>query len=111
LTTASDGKNYRTKLYRLEMILAIGYRVRSPRCTQFRQWATTHLSEFLVKGFVMDDERLKNPGAVGAYFDELRARIRDIRALEKQFNQKYSDIYHGQDYNLYSDKLDANHVQ
>jgi hypothetical protein len=92
LTTASDGKNYRTKLYRLEMILAIGYRVRSPRGTQFRQWATTHLSEFLIKGFVMDDERLKNPGGWD-YFDELLARIRDIRASEKRFYQKVRDLF------------------
>jgi len=62
LTTAADGKAYRTKLFNLEMILAIGYRVKSPRGTQFRQWATTHLSEYLVKGFMLDDERLKNPG-------------------------------------------------
>ncbi len=75
LTTASDGKRYKTKLYNLDVILAIGYRVRSPRGTQFRQWATTHLREYLVKGFVMDDERLKNPGGWD-YFDELLARIR-----------------------------------
>ena len=75
MTTASDGKRYKTKLYNLDVILAIGYRVRSPRGTQFRQWATTHLREYLVKGFVMDDERLKNPGGWD-YFDELLARIR-----------------------------------
>ena len=62
LTTAADGKRYRTKRYNLDLILAIGYRVRSPRGVQFRQWATTYLKEYLVKGFVMDDERLKNPG-------------------------------------------------
>lgn len=78
--------------YNLELILAIGYRIRSPRGTQFRQWATKHLKEFLVKGFVMDDERLKNPVA-GDYFDELLARIRDIRTSERRFYQKVLDIY------------------
>jgi hypothetical protein len=92
LITAADGKPYRTKLYRLEMVLAIGYRVRSPRGTQFRQWATRHLAEFLVKGFVMDDERLKNPGGWD-YFDELLARIREIRASEKRFYQKVRDLF------------------
>ncbi len=92
LTTASDGKNYKTKAYSLEMILAVGYRVRSPRGTQFRQWATTHLREYLVKGFVLDDARLKEPGGWD-YFDELLARIRDIRASEKRFYQKVRDIY------------------
>nr|WP_231909608.1 virulence RhuM family protein [Cupriavidus nantongensis] len=91
-TTASDGKSYRTMLYNLDMILAVGYRVRSHRGTQFRQWATTHLREFLVKGFVMDDERLKEPGGWD-YFDELIQRIRDIRASEKRFYQKIRDIY------------------
>jgi hypothetical protein len=92
LITAADGKNYRTSLYRLEIILAIGYRVRSPRGTQFRQWATAHLSEYLVKGFVMDDERLKNPGGWD-YFDELLARIREIRASELRFYQKVRDLF------------------
>ena len=92
LTTAADGKNYRTKLYRLEMILAVGYRVKGARGTQFRQWATAHLSEYLVKGFVMDDERLKNPGGWD-YFDELLARIREIRASEKRFYQKVRDLF------------------
>lgn len=92
LTTASDGKNYKVKVYRIEMILAIGYRVRSPRGTQFRQWATNHLTEYLVKGFVMDDERLKNPGGWD-YFDELLARIREIRASEKRFYQKVRDLF------------------
>jgi hypothetical protein len=87
-----SGKQYRTKLYSLEMILAIGYRVKGPRGTQFRQWATAHLSEFLVKGFVMDDERPKNPGGCD-YFDELLARIRDIRASEKRFYQKVRDLF------------------
>jgi hypothetical protein len=92
LTTASDGKNYRTKLYNLDLILAIGYRVRSPRGVQFRQWASAHLKEFLLKGFVMDDERLKNPGGWD-YFDELLERIREIRASEKRFYQKVRDLF------------------
>jgi hypothetical protein len=92
LTAAADGKSYRTALYRLEMILAVGYRVRSPRGTQFRQWATAHLAEYLVKGFVMDDARLKNP-AGWDYFDELLARIREIRASEKRFYQKVRDLF------------------
>jgi hypothetical protein len=92
LTTAADGKNYRTQLYHLDLILAIGYRIRSPRGTQFRQWATRHLKEFLVKGFVMDDERLKNPGTWD-YFDELLERIREIRASEKRFYQKVRDLF------------------
>ncbi len=92
LTTATDKKRYKTKLYNLDLILAIGYRVRSSRGTQFRQWATTHLREYLVKGFVMDDERLKNPGGWD-YFDELLARIRDIRASEKRFYQKVRDLF------------------
>ena len=92
LITASDGKRYRTKLYRLEMILAVGYRVKGVRGTQFRQWATTYLAEYLIKGFVMDDERLKNPGGWD-YFDELLARIREIRASEKRFYQKVRDLF------------------
>lgn len=92
LTTAADGKNYRTKLYNLDLILAIGYRVRSSRGVQFRQWASTHLKEFLIKGFVMDDERLKNPGGWD-FFDELLERIRDIRASEKRFYQKVRDLF------------------
>lgn len=92
LTTAKDGKRYRVKWYSLPMILAIGYRVRSPRGTQFRQWATANLSEYLVKGFIMDDERLKEPGGWD-YFDELLARIRDIRASEKRFYQKVRDLF------------------
>ncbi|MFW5452198.1 virulence RhuM family protein [Thioalkalivibrio sulfidiphilus] len=92
LTTAADGKKYRVAHYNLDAILAIGYRVRSLRGTQFRQWATTHLREYLVKGFVLDDARLKEPGGWD-YFDELLARIRDIRASEKRFYQKIRDIY------------------
>ena len=92
LTTAADGKNYRTQLYNLDLILAIGYRVRSPRGVQFRQWASANLKEFLRKGFVLDDERLKNPGGWD-YFDELLARIREIRASEKRFYQKVRDLF------------------
>lgn len=92
LTTASDGKRYRTKIHNLDLILAIGYRVRSARGVQFRQWTSTHLKEFLRKGFVMDDERLKNP-AGWDYFDELLERIRDIRASEKRFYQKVRDLF------------------
>lgn len=92
LTTAADGKKYRVAHYSLDAILAVGYRVRSPRGTQFRQWATTHLREYLVKGFVLDDARLKEPGGWD-YFDELLARIRSIRASEKRFYQKIRDIY------------------
>lgn len=92
LTTADDGKDYKTRYYDLHMILSVGYRVRSPRGTQFRQWATRHLAEYLVKGFIMDDERLKNPGGWD-YFDELLARIREIRASEKRFYQKVRDLF------------------
>lgn len=93
LTTASDGKKYNVVFYSLEMILAVGYRVRGVRGTQFRQWATRHLSEYLVKGFTMDDERLKNPDGRPDYFDELLERIRDIRASEKRFYQKLRDLF------------------
>jgi len=91
--TAADGKNYRTKLYNLDAILAVGYRVRSPRGVQFRRWASTVLKEYLAKGFVMDDERLKNPDGRPDYFDEMLARIRDIRASEKRFYQKVRDLF------------------
>ncbi len=91
--TAADGKNYLTKLYNLDAILAVGYRVRSPRGVQFRRWASTILKEFLAKGFVMDDERLKNPDGRPDYFDEMLARIRDIRASEKRFYQKVRDLF------------------
>ena len=93
LTTATDGKKYHVVFYSLEMILAVGYRVRGVRGTQFRQWATRHLSEYLVKGFTMDDERLKNPDGRPDYFDELLERIRDIRASEKRFYQKLRDLF------------------
>jgi hypothetical protein len=93
LTTAADGKAYNTKLYNLDAILAVGYRVRSPRGVQFRRWASTVLKEYLLKGFVMDDERLKNPDGRPDYFDEMLERIRDIRASEKRFYQKVRDLF------------------
>lgn len=80
-------------LYNLDAILAVGYRVRSPRGVQFRRWASTILKEYLHKGFVMDDERLKNPDGRPDYFDEMLARIRDIRASEKRFYQKVRDLF------------------
>ena len=82
----------RVKHYRLDMVLAVGYRVRSPRGTQFRQWATTHLRDYLVKGFVLDDQRFKK-GQDSSYFDELLERIRDIRSSEKEFWRKVLDIF------------------
>lgn len=93
LTTAADGKTYQTKLYNLDAILAVGYRVRSKRGVQFRRWASTVLAEYLRKGFAMDDERLKNPDGRPDYFDEMLARIRDIRASEKRFYQKVRDLF------------------
>ena len=93
LTTASDGKNYKVDFYSLDMILAIWFRVRSKRWTQFRIWANKNLKEYMIKGFVMDDERLKNPDWRPDYFDELLARIRDIRASEKRFYQKIRDLF------------------
>ena len=92
LITATDGKNYNVTFYSLDMILAIGFRVRSKRGTQFRIWANRNLKEYMVKGFVMDDERLKNPDGRPDYFDELLERIRDIRASEKRFYQKIRDL-------------------
>ena len=93
LTTVSDGKNYNVTFYSLDMILAIGFRVRSKRGTQFRQWANRNLKEYMIKGFVIDDERLKNPDGRPDYFDELLARIRDVRASEKRFYQKVKDLF------------------
>lgn len=80
-------------LYNLDAILAVGYRVRSPRGVQFRRWASTVLKEYLLKGFVLDDERLKNPDGRPDHFDEMLARIRDIRASEKRFYQKVRDLF------------------
>ncbi len=93
LLTAADGKKYSVAHYSLSMILAVGFRVSGVRGTQFRQWANRHLSEYMVKGFVMDDERLKNPDGRPDYFDEMLARIRDIRASEKRFYQKIRDLF------------------
>jgi hypothetical protein len=92
--TASDGKNYKTNFYNLDAIIAVGYRVNSQRATQFRIWATATLKEFIIKGFVLDDERLKQGQRFGKdYFDELLERIREIRASERRFYQKITDIY------------------
>jgi len=93
LTTAADGKQYEVAFYALDMILAIGFRVRSKRGTQFRIWANHHLKTYMLKGFVLDDERLKNPDGRPDYFDELLERIRDIRASEKRFYQKVRDLF------------------
>lgn len=93
LTTASDGKNYNVTFYSLDMILAIGFRVRSKRGVQFRQWANQNLKEYMIKGFIMDDARLKNPDGRPDYFDELLARIREVRASEKRFYQKVRDLF------------------
>jgi hypothetical protein len=92
LTTAADGKDYLTKYYNLDVIISVGYRVKSNRGTQFRIWATQRLREYLIKGFTMDDERLKRLGG-GNYFEELLARIRDIRSSEKVFWRKVLEIY------------------
>ncbi|MEG1718078.1 MAG: RhuM family protein, partial [Bacteroidales bacterium] len=91
-TTASDGKTYQVDYFNLDMIISIGYRVNSLRGTHFRIWATQVLREYMVKGFAMDDERLKRGGG-GNYFDELLARIRDIRSSEKLFYRKVLEIY------------------
>jgi hypothetical protein len=91
-TTAADGKKYEVTFYSLEMILAIGFRVRSKRGTQFRIWANRNLKEYMIKGFIMDDERMKNPDGRPDYFDELLERIREIRASEKRFYQKVKDL-------------------
>lgn len=97
LTTAADGKQYRVQYYNLDAILAVGYRVRSRRGVQFRQWATERLSEYLLKGFTMDDDRLKNPPIAGSlkpdYFDEMLERIRDIRASERRMYLRVREIF------------------
>lgn len=92
--TAADGKNYNTQFYNLDAIIAVGYRVNSHEATRFRIWATKTLKEFIIKGFVMDDERLKQGKKFGKdYFEELLERIREIRASERRFYQKITDIY------------------
>jgi hypothetical protein len=91
-TTAADGKTYQVEFFNLDVIISVGYRVKSQRGTQFRIWATQRLREYIVKGFAMDDERLKQRGG-GNYFEELLARIRDIRSSEKEFWRKVLEIY------------------
>lgn len=93
--TAADGKKYQTKLYNLDAILSVGYRVNSIQATHFRIWANSVLKEYLIKGFAMNDERLKNPQTLFGkdYFEEQLARIRDIRSSERRFYQKITDIY------------------
>lgn len=91
-TTAADGKTYQVEYYNLDVIISVGYRVESHRGVQFRIWATQRLREYIIKGFALDDERLKRAGS-GNYFDELLARIRDIRSSEKMFWRKVLDIY------------------
>ena len=91
--TAADGKTYQTAAYNLDVIISVGYRVNSLRGTQFRIWATQRLREYIVKGFLLDDERLKNPDLPFDYFEELMQRIQDIRTSERRFYQKITDIY------------------
>jgi len=102
--TATDGKKYNTNFYNLDAIIAVGYRVNSHRATQFRIWATATLKEFIIKGFVLDDERLKQGKRFGKdYFDELLERIREIRASERRFYQKITDIYKDCSVDYYKD--------
>jgi hypothetical protein len=91
--TVADGKTYDTQHYNLDVIISVGYRVKSHRGTQFRQWATQRLREYIVKGFTLDDERLKQGGTRNVYFDELLQRIREIRLSERNFYRKICDIY------------------
>ena len=93
--TASDEKKYKTTFYNLDAIISVGYRVNSSQATAFRIWATETLKEYIIKGFTMDDERLKNPKTIFGkdYFEEQLARIRDIRSSERRFYQKITDIY------------------
>ena len=92
-TTAADGKQYEVAHYNLDMVLALGFRVRSPVGVRFRRWANDKLKEYIVKGFTLDDERLKNPVKGADYFDELTLRLQDIRTSERRFYQKITDIY------------------
>lgn len=96
-TTAADGKPYNVRYYSLPLVIAVGYRVRSKQGTLFRKWATQTLEEYLIKGFAMDDERLKNPpvgvSAVPDYFDEMLERIRDIRASARRMYRRVKDIF------------------
>jgi len=93
--TANDGKTYQTKFYNLDAIISVGYRVNSAKATPFRIWATERLKEYIIKGFTMDDERLKDPRQIFGkdYFEEQLARIRDIRSSERRFYQKITNIY------------------
>lgn len=91
--TASDGKEYQAKHYNLDTIIALGYRVNSKRATQFRIWATARLRDYIIKGFALDDERMKQNGIRSRYFEELLQRVRDIRSSERNFYQKVTDIY------------------
>ncbi|MEG3023182.1 MAG: RhuM family protein [Akkermansia sp.] len=98
LTTATDGKSYKVAYYNLDMVISVGYRVNSMRGTQFRIWATQRLNEYLIKGFTIDDERLKNPPVLGStvlpdYFDELLERIRDIRTSERRMYLRIRDVF------------------
>lgn len=106
-TTADDGKDYEVSYYNLDVIISLGYRIKSQRGTQFRIWATKTLKEFIIKGFVLDDKRLKQGGQVFGkdYFEELLERIREIRASERRFYQKITDIFAqcSIDYDLKSD--------
>ncbi len=92
-TTAEDGKTYQVEYYNLDVIISVGYRVKSKQGTRFRQWATKRIHEYIVKGFTMDDDRLKQEGTRSRYFEELLQRIRDIRSSERNFYQKVTDIY------------------
>ena len=93
-TTASDGKNYQTKYYSLDAVISVGYRVNSIRATQFRQWATSVLREFAIRGYVLDKKRMENGSFLGEdYFEHLLAEIREIRLSERRFYQKLTDIY------------------
>lgn len=91
--TGTDGKEYLVKYYNLDVIISVGYRVKSIRGTQFRIWATQRLREYIIKGFTLDDERLKQGGSRARYFEELLQRVRDIRSSERNFYQKVTDIY------------------
>jgi len=92
-TTAADGKKYSINFYSLDAVISVGYRVKSHVATRFRQWATQQIREYIIKGFVLNDERLKNPDSPFDYFDGLVRRIQDIRTSEKRFYQKITDIY------------------
>ena len=108
--TASDGKNYKTKFYNLDAIIAVGYRVNSKEATQFRIWATQTLKDFIIKGFVLNDEMLKNGKPFGKdYFDELLERIREIRSSERRFYQKISETFYSED--IVKDILNGNYVE